>query len=76
MSIQKQLLAEIEEFLLSRRMAQTTFGRLAVNDGKFVARLQNGANVTVATLEKVRNFIRSSPALQPPAEPASRDAAA
>lgn len=62
MSTQEQLLAEIEAFLLPRRMAETTFGRMAVNDGKFVARLRAGGNMTLATVERVRQFIKSSPA--------------
>jgi hypothetical protein len=41
-------------------MAETTFGRLAVNDGKFVGRLRSGANMTLSTVDRVRNFIRQS----------------
>ena len=59
MSTQAQLLAEIEAFLSQRRMAETTFGRLAVNDGKFVGRLRGGANMTLATVEKVRRYLAS-----------------
>ena len=40
-------------------MAETTFGRLAVNDGKFVARLRAQGNITFATAERVRAFIAS-----------------
>ena len=57
MSTQGQLLAEIEAFLRNRKMAETTFGRMAVNDGKFVARLRAGANMTLATIDKARGFI-------------------
>lgn len=59
MDTQTQLLSEIEEFLRTRKMAETTFGRMAVNDGKFVARLRAGANMTLATIERARNHIRS-----------------
>lgn len=38
-------------------MAETTFGRRAVNDGKFVGRLKLGGNVTIATVDRVRGFI-------------------
>lgn len=53
------LLSEIEAFLRINPMAETTFGRLAVNDGKFMGRLRANANMTLATLQKVRAFIRS-----------------
>lgn len=58
MDTQTQLIAEIETFLSTRKMAESTFGRLAVNDGKFVSRLRIGANMTLATIDKVRGFIR------------------
>jgi hypothetical protein len=61
MSTQEQLLAEIEAFLRNRRMAETTFGRVAVNDGKFVARLRLGGNMTLATVAKVRAYIKAAP---------------
>ena len=38
-------------------MAESTFGRRAVNDGKFVARLRDGARVTPETLTRVNVFI-------------------
>jgi hypothetical protein len=38
-------------------MAESTFGRRAVNDGKFVARLRDGARVTPETLKRVNQFI-------------------
>jgi hypothetical protein len=58
MDTQTQLLSEIEDFLSTRKMAETTFGRLAVNDGKFVSRLRAGANMTLATIDKVRAHIK------------------
>ena len=38
-------------------MAESTFGRRAVNDGKFVARLRDGARITPETLERVSTFM-------------------
>lgn len=61
MSIQAELLAEIEAFLRGQSMAETTFGRMAVNDGKFVGRLREDGNLTVATIEKVRAFMADPP---------------
>ena len=58
MSLQTDLLAEIKAFLPERGITETTFGRLAVNDGKLVARLEEGASITIATLERVRTYIR------------------
>lgn len=59
MDVQTELLTEIEAFLVNRRMAETTFGRLAVNDGKFVGRLRAGANMTLSTIDKARGFLRT-----------------
>ena len=58
MDTQSQLLNEIEAFLSARRMAATTFGRFAVNDGKFVGRLRQGANMTLATIDRVRGYLK------------------
>jgi hypothetical protein len=38
-------------------MAESTFGRRAVNDGKFVSRLRDGARITPETLERVSTFM-------------------
>ncbi|MGH8682321.1 MAG: hypothetical protein ACREVP_12560 [Burkholderiales bacterium] len=51
------LLDSIAAFCRQRGMAESTFGRRAVNDGKFVARLRDGARVTPETLERVFNFM-------------------
>lgn len=58
MDDQTRLLTEIEAFIRERGIAETTFGRLAVNDGKFVRRLRERQNMTLATLERARDFIR------------------
>ncbi len=51
------LLQEISGYCRRVGMAESTFGRLAVNDGKLVSRLRFGGRVTVATAERVRSFI-------------------
>ncbi|WP_109807283.1 hypothetical protein [Sphingosinithalassobacter portus] len=51
------LLTQIEQACRRLRMAQSTFGRLAVNDGKLVSRLQQGGRVTIQTIERVHRFI-------------------
>lgn len=53
------LLNEISSFCRQAEMAESTFGRRAVNDGKFVGRLKYGGKVTEATVDRVRNFINS-----------------
>ena len=57
MSIVTALLGEIDAFICSTEMAETTFGFHAVNDGKFVGRLREGAGVTVATVDRVHAYI-------------------
>lgn len=57
MSTIRTLLSEIDAFLKDAEMAETTFGRHAVNDGKFVGRLRDGADVTVGTVDRVRAYM-------------------
>jgi hypothetical protein len=54
------LLVEIESFCRQSGMAESTFGRQVVNDGKLCARLRNGKNVTLDTAERIRDFIDSN----------------
>src|SRR5258708_3915156 len=51
------LLGSIAGFCQRTGMAESTFGRRAVNDGKFVARLRDGARVTPETLQRVNQFM-------------------
>jgi len=51
------LLDSISEFCRRANMAESTFGRRAVNDGKFVSRLRDGARITPETLERVSDFL-------------------
>lgn len=51
------LIDEIEEFCRTQAIAESTFGRLAVNDGKFVGRLRSGKGVTTRTIKRVRDFM-------------------
>ena len=54
-----RLLEAIANFCRLQAMAESTFGRHAVNDGKFVARLRDGARVTPETLARVSDFMAS-----------------
>jgi hypothetical protein len=53
----EQILGEIREFCRQTQTAESTFGRLVVNDGKLVSRLRDGARITTATLDKVRAYL-------------------
>jgi hypothetical protein len=46
------LLGEIETFCRLTGIAESTFGRQAVNDGKLCVRLRNGKDVTLDTAAK------------------------
>lgn len=53
----EDLIAEIDEFLENSKMADTTFGKKAVNDGKFVSRLREGGECLPRTATRAREFI-------------------
>jgi SAM-dependent methyltransferase len=63
------LLDSIAEFCRRANMAESTFGRRAVNDGKFVSRLRDGARITPETLERVSEFLGSQGIVAPVAPP-------
>jgi hypothetical protein len=52
-----RILEEIRAFCRATHTAESTFGRLAVNDGKLVSRLRDGARITTGTLDKVRAYL-------------------
>ena len=62
------ILQEIGEFCRQRGLAESTFGRRAVNDGKLASRLRNGGRITTDTLDRIRAFM----ARQAGAAPARR----
>ena len=49
---------EIESFCEEYGIAESTFGRMAVNDGKFVGRIRAGRSAGKATVEAVDGFMR------------------
>lgn len=57
MTTRETILAEIEAFCRQQGMAESTFGRLAVNDGKFVDRLREGKNIGLNTVDRVSDYI-------------------
>jgi SAM-dependent methyltransferase len=65
-----QILGEIRDYCRKTQTAESTFGRLVVNDGKLVSRLRDGAKITTGTLDKVRAYlsnVRSEPGTSPKA---------
>ena len=62
----RSLLADIEKFCRSYDMAETTFGRQAVNDGKLCQRLRTGKGITINTVHKIQDFIRKKTTLSNP----------
>jgi len=83
------LLREIQDFCQRSGIAESTFGRRAINDGKLCTRLRDGKGVTLATAERVQGYIRKHlqpeqarwhafdpPAATPDAAPAPTEAAA
>ena len=53
----EEVLKEIGDYCRGAGLAESTFGRLAVNDGKLVARLRDGGSVTIETLARLREFM-------------------
>src|SRR5215813_8896353 len=63
------LLDSISEFCRRAGMAESTFGRRAVNDGKFVARLRDGARIMPETFARISSFIVQEGGVLPDAAP-------
>ena len=53
----EQLLSDITDYCRREGMAESTFGRRAVNDGKLVPRLREGRRITVETLDRIRKVL-------------------
>src|SRR6266403_3678249 len=54
------ILSQISEFCRQADMAESTFGRRAVNDGKLVHRLREGKRITIDTLDRIQAYIAAS----------------
>ena len=66
----RRLLSDIEEFCRLRGMAASTFGRKALNDGKFVARLRDGRGVKAPTIARARRYLTDNRPRGPARDPA------
>ena len=61
-----QLIIDIERYVAERKSArrpikESTFGRLAVNDGKLLQRLRAGGEVMPRTERRIREFMEENP---------------
>src|ERR1700728_5337078 len=57
----QQLLQEISDYCRSTGLAEATFRRRAVNDGKLASRLRNGGRITTDTLDRIHGFMAAHP---------------
>src|SRR5262245_46179095 len=55
-----EILSLISEFCRQADVAESTFGRRAVNDGKLVHRLREGKRITIDTLDRIQAYIAAS----------------
>jgi len=55
----QELLQEISDYCRQVGLAESTFGRRAVNDGKLTSRLRNGGRITTETLDRIRAFMHA-----------------
>jgi hypothetical protein len=70
----EQLVREITRFCRSADIAESTFGRLAANDGKLVSRLREGKSITLKTLQKVEEYMAQHTKLEPGPATAGKNA--
>jgi SAM-dependent methyltransferase len=57
----QELLAQISEYCRQTGLAESTFGRRAVNDGKLANRLRNGGRITTDTVDRIKAFMNANP---------------
>ena len=69
----QELLQEIADYCRHSGLAESTFGRRAVNDGKLTARLRNGGRITTETLDRIRGFMDNNRMVANTARPAIID---
>jgi SAM-dependent methyltransferase len=56
----QELLQEISEYCRQTGLAESTFGRRAVNDGKLASRLRHGGRITTETLDRIHAFMATN----------------
>ncbi len=58
MTAAASLIRKIERYCREHGLAETTFGRRVVNDGKLMGRLRQGRSITLATLRRIDEAMR------------------
>ena len=53
----QEIVKIVREFCEKYEIAESTFGRLSVNDGKFVGRISAGSRIEPETAQRVADFI-------------------
>jgi hypothetical protein len=71
-----EILQDIAAYCQRTGLAESTFGRRAVNDGKLVQRLREGGRITTDTFDRIRLFMAQKPTGRPSLVPSRRLAAA
>jgi len=56
----QELLVQISDYCRQTGLAESTFGRRAVNDGKLANRLRNGGRITTETVERIQAFMNAN----------------
>jgi len=56
----QELLAQISDYCRQTGLAESTFGRRAVNDGKLANRLRNGGRITTDTVDRIHAFMNAN----------------
>ena len=51
-----RVLAKVEKITAAQGITEATFGKRAVNDGKFVKRLRAGRGVTLERLQRAEDY--------------------
>ena len=62
MKIRSQIIELIDLYLSETGLTDAAFGRLVLNDHKFIRRLRSGIGVTLTSIERIERFIRENPA--------------
>ncbi len=63
----QELLAQISDYCRQTGLAESTFGRRAVNDGKLANRLRNGGRITTETVDRIHAFMNANSGAGPTA---------
>src|ERR1700723_3127069 len=56
----QELLAQISDYSRQTGLAESTFGRRAVNDGKLANRLRNGGRITTETVDRIQAYMSAN----------------